>query len=376
MCVLRLRDLTFVAVNPAFEEATGWPAAELLGRRPDELPLIPGHEVAELLRQASHLSGASPDEPRDVVTRVHYVAKDGTEGVARLVMALSERGGERHLIAAFTDASVAVSQEEAIGRRDAILEAAGFGAQMFLRAERWEDAIADVLRRIGGAANVSRAHVFENVVLPDGAEGTTHRFEWCAPGIEPQIDNPDTIDQPWGPDQDDWRAKLAAGEAVVEVVRELPDADRSEFSLQGIVSILDVPIFAGREWWGSIGFDECERERHWTRAEIDALRVVAVHARRGDPPAADRAEPARDRGALPHARRADPRRRVREPHGRGLRPALHEPGHRGAARRHLADVHGGSALVRRWSTPTIASASSPRTRGRRRRSSRSRSSTG
>ncbi len=276
MCVLRLRDLTFVAVNPAFEEATGWPAAELLGRRPDELPLIPGHEVAELLRQASHLSGASPDDPRDVVTRVHYVAKDGTEGVARLVMALSERGGERYLIAAFTDASVAVSQEEAIGRRDAILEAAGFGAQMFLRAERWEDAIADVLRRIGGAANVSRAHVFENVVLPDGAEGTTHRFEWCAPGIEPQIDNPDTIDQPWGPDQDDWRAKLAAGEAVVEVVRELADADRSEFSLQGIVSILDVPIFAGREWWGSIGFDECERERHWTRAEIDALRVVAV----------------------------------------------------------------------------------------------------
>ena len=54
MCVLRLRDLTFVAVNPAFEEASGWPAAELLGRRPDELPLIPGHEVAELLRQASH----------------------------------------------------------------------------------------------------------------------------------------------------------------------------------------------------------------------------------------------------------------------------------------------------------------------------------
>ena len=266
MCVLRLRDLTFVAVNPAFEEATGWPAAELLGRRPDQLPLIPGHEVAELLRQASHLSGASPDDPRDVVTRVHYVAKDGTEGVARLVMALSERGGERSPLAAFTDASVAVSQEEAIGRRDAILEAAGFGAQMFLRAERWEDAIADVLRRIGGAANVC-AHVFENVVLPDGAEGTTHRFEWCAPGIEPQIDNPDTIDQPWGPDQDDWRAKLAAGEAVVEVVRAGRRRSVRVLFSQGIVSILDVPIFAGREWWGSIGFDECERERHWTRAE-------------------------------------------------------------------------------------------------------------
>ncbi|HTG48122.1 MAG TPA: PAS domain S-box protein [Actinomycetota bacterium] len=275
VCLLRLRDLTFVAVNPAFEEATGWPAAELLGRRPDELPLIAGHEVAEVLRQASHL-GTSPEDPRDLVTRVHYVAKDGTEGVARLVLGLSRRGGEDLLVAAFTDASVAVSQEEAIGRRDAILEAAGFGAQMFLRAERWEDAIGDVLRRIGAAAAVSRAHVFENVVLPGEVEGTTHRFEWCAPGIEAQIDNPDTIDQPWGPEQDEWRAKLAAGEAVVEIVRELPDADRSEFSLQGIVSILDVPVFAGREWWGSIGFDECERERNWTRAEIDALRVVAV----------------------------------------------------------------------------------------------------
>lgn len=278
ICILRLSDLTFVAVNPAFEVATGWPAAELIGRRPDELPLLAPHDVADLLREASHLAGADEveDEPHDVVTRVRYVAKDGTESVARVAMALSTRTDEPLLIASFTDASVAVSQEEALGRRDAILEAAGFGAQMFLRSERWEDAIADVLRRIGEAANVSRAHVFENVSLPDGVEGTTHRFEWCAPGIAPQIDNPDTIDQPWGPDQDPWRAALAAGEAVVEVVRELPDPDRSEFSLQGIVSILDVPIFAGREWWGSIGFDECERERVWTRAEIDALRVVAV----------------------------------------------------------------------------------------------------
>src|SRR5439155_8853945 len=40
-------------------------------------------------------------------------------------------------------------------------------------------------------------------------------------------------------------------------------------------SILDMPVFAGRAWWGSIGFDDCVHERRWSQVEIEALRVVA-----------------------------------------------------------------------------------------------------
>jgi PAS domain S-box-containing protein len=160
-------------------------------------------------------------------------------------------------------------------RHDAILRAAGFAAQRFLRSSSWEDAIDDVLGRLGEAAGVSRAHVFENVTLTDGRLASTHRFEWCAPGVESQLTNPDTIDQPWGGEQDEWMARLAAGEPMAVTVRDLSSEDRAEFSRQGIVSLLDMPIFDERRWWGSIGFDDCVREREWSEAEIEALRVAA-----------------------------------------------------------------------------------------------------
>jgi PAS domain S-box-containing protein len=160
-------------------------------------------------------------------------------------------------------------------RHDDILRAAGFAAQRFLSASWWEDAIEDVLERLGEAAEVSRAHVFENVTLTDGRPASTHRFEWCAPGIASQLTNPDTIDQPWGDEQDEWMARLAAGEPMAVTVRDLSEEDRAEFGRQGIVSLLDMPIFDERRWWGSIGFDDCTREREWSGAEIEALRVAA-----------------------------------------------------------------------------------------------------
>jgi PAS domain S-box-containing protein len=269
LCLIRIRDLCLVAVNPAFELEIGRPAAELIGHRPDELGLVPVDEAARLLAEVQR------GPPDGVVTRLKYVAAGGRPGVARLAMRLSEIDGEQHVLASFTDASTTLVQEEALGRRDAILDASGFAAQMFLRAERWEDAIEDVLRRLGEAAAVSRAHVFENVVQDDGAPGSTHRFEWCAPGVEPQIDNPDTIDQPWNPTQEEWLDRLRAGEPVAQIVRDLSGPERAEFDAQGIVSILDMPVFAGRQWWGTIGFDDCVNEREWTQAEIDALRVAA-----------------------------------------------------------------------------------------------------
>jgi GAF domain-containing protein len=165
--------------------------------------------------------------------------------------------------------------DEALARRDAILSAVAFAAQRFLVADEWESVIGDVLGQLGRAADVSRAHVFQNVVLDGGIEASTHRFEWCAPGARPLIDDPETIDAPWGESQAAWRASLAAGDAVSRNVRDLPEPERSMFHGEGIVSLLDVPIFVGREWWGTIGFDETERERDWTEGETDALRAAA-----------------------------------------------------------------------------------------------------
>jgi PAS domain S-box-containing protein len=275
LCILGLADLTFVAANPEFERATGRAVGDLIGRRPDEIGLIDQEDAAALLREVAALIERGDPAIRDYVTRIRYRLPDGKEAFARMAVGLTEISGEPHLIAAFTDASLAVSQELALGRRDAILQTVGAAAQLFLQADRWEDAIDEVLRRLGEAAQVSRVHVFQNVLLASDERGSTHRFEWCAPGVEPQIANPSTIDQPFDPSQEDWEAALGRGEPWMVNVKDLAGEMRDDFASQGIVSLLDMPIFAGREWWGSIGFDDCEQERDWTGAEVEALRVAA-----------------------------------------------------------------------------------------------------
>ena len=49
ICILRLRDLTFVAANPAFERASGRSVAGLVGRRPDEIGLVDPADAATFI---------------------------------------------------------------------------------------------------------------------------------------------------------------------------------------------------------------------------------------------------------------------------------------------------------------------------------------
>jgi PAS domain S-box-containing protein len=43
----------------------------------------------------------------------------------------------------------------------------------------------------------------------------------------------------------------------------------------GVKAILEVPIFVNGREWGAIGFDDFEKERGWSTAEVDALKIAA-----------------------------------------------------------------------------------------------------
>ena len=79
--------------------------------------------------------------------------------------------------------------EESLRRRDAILQAVTFAADRFLQTV-WEQSVGEMLARLGQAAGASRVYIFENHTTGDGALLTSQRYEWAAPGIAPQIDNP------------------------------------------------------------------------------------------------------------------------------------------------------------------------------------------
>jgi len=80
--------------------------------------------------------------------------------------------------------------EEALRRRDRIMEAVGFAAERFLAAPDWEQTTNEVIRRLGMAIEASRVYLFENHLDEDGVLLTSKRYEWVASDVKPQIDNP------------------------------------------------------------------------------------------------------------------------------------------------------------------------------------------
>jgi PAS domain S-box-containing protein len=166
--------------------------------------------------------------------------------------------------------------EEALRRREAILEAVAYASQRFLRTESWEEEITAVLARLGHATDASRVYIFENHLDADGIPVTSHRYEWVAQEIAPRIGNPEPQNTPRKDgDFARWDAELSQGRPIITHVRNLESPERDSLEAQGILSILVVPVFVGASWWGFIGFDECRAEREWPDVEVDALKAAA-----------------------------------------------------------------------------------------------------
>ncbi len=160
-------------------------------------------------------------------------------------------------------------------RARAILWASALVAECLVSHRPWDEAVGEALRLLGEATGVSRVYVFENHVAEDGTLLTSQRHEWCAPGVEPQMDNPDLQNFPWlAGGFGRWVERMQRGEPVAGPVREFPPAERAVLEPQGILSLVAVPILVEGRWWGFVGFDECHHERRWAAEELAALQLA------------------------------------------------------------------------------------------------------
>jgi len=151
----------------------------------------------------------------------------------------------------------------------------GTGATQFLKSSDWEDNVSEFLQRLGEAADVSRAYIFQNSIGQNGIRVTSQKFEWRAANIEPQIDNPLLQDAPFdSPPFLRLREEMRQGKVLYGNVSNWSPDEKMLLEQQKVQSIVLAPIFVGQEWWGFMGFDECRGERDWQPAEIDALQAA------------------------------------------------------------------------------------------------------
>ena len=160
--------------------------------------------------------------------------------------------------------------------RDGILEAVAFTAERLLLSADWREAADEVLARLGRAAGVSRAYIATNVVWDDGRLASTWLAEWTLPDVVRVMDDPEFRSAPWDEVFGRWSEILARGEVVMGAVASMPEIERPPLLSHGVVSLAKFPVFVDGEWWGAIGFDDCDGVRDWTGDELAALRASAT----------------------------------------------------------------------------------------------------
>lgn len=58
--------------------------------------------------------------------------------------------------------------------------------------------------------------------------------------------------------------------------KDFPESEKHLFTPQGIISLLVVPIIIDEKFYGFIGFDDCHKNRLWSKVEESTLLVVAA----------------------------------------------------------------------------------------------------
>lgn len=224
--------------------------------------------IAEVVEE--HRSGHTPHMEVEFRIRATF----GERWV--MVRGALHEGSRSRMIGTFMDVNRRKRAELDLARRDAVLRAVTESSEAFLRASDWEAQIPTLLSQLGAAASVSRVYAFRHHRNAEGIGLWSQLVEWTADGITPEIDNPalqnfDYQSEGFG----EWAEKLAAHEPVYEIVNRMNVKQRLHFDAQHIKSVAIVPVFVQDEWWGLLGFDDCETERIWNDSELDALQLAA-----------------------------------------------------------------------------------------------------
>lgn len=127
------------------------------------------------------------------------------------------------------------------------------------------------LENVGGLVKADRAYIFDYNFRQST---TSNTYEWCAPNIEPQIDNLQGVPMEAFPDWLDYHLK---GEPmIIPNVNELEESNlKVILESQGIKSLAAVPVLLGKNCLGFVGFDWVNDYVEASYEELQALEVLA-----------------------------------------------------------------------------------------------------
>jgi PAS domain S-box-containing protein len=143
---------------------------------------------------------------------------------------------------------------------------------MLLSLSGWDAGVSRSLALAGEFLQVDRISIF---VYNDQEDRLSCRHEWCGAGVG---SSKATL-QELPVDQYDWFHNQFRDKGTVTIGRlsEMPpeaEGERQQFKMQGIKSILCLPMYSGEQLVAFIGFVRLEEEREWSGEQIALFQLL------------------------------------------------------------------------------------------------------
>jgi PAS domain S-box-containing protein len=143
----------------------------------------------------------------------------------------------------------------------------------FIFTDDFNEALQNSLKELADFINANRSYIF---LFDEDKAFMSNSHEWCAPDVEPQIDQLQNIPLNHFP----WLIKrLEEGNPIhvtksAKIFSEIKSYFKF-FETDFIKSILMFPIFLNEELSGFLGFDGVEKTQKWNQKDLSIFQIAA-----------------------------------------------------------------------------------------------------
>lgn len=262
-----------VYANPVISKFLGYSSDELTSLSIDEIDrLVHPEDRSEFIkRYYERLEGKLPPESFEF----RGIRKDGSTVWLEVAGTQIEYQKQPAVLATFIDVTKRKQVEQQLIQKIKFEKLISTLSTNFINisSQEIDQEINRTLQKIGEFEEVDRSYVF---LFDDSLEKMSNTHEWCAPGIEPHLQRLQQIKI----DQElPFFASVIKNRKIFHVPRvsdltEEARAEKREFELEKIQSLICVPIVCQDQLIGFLGFDSVKKEKSWSEDIMNLLKTV------------------------------------------------------------------------------------------------------
>ncbi|MCL2704443.1 MAG: ATP-binding protein [Defluviitaleaceae bacterium] len=208
-----------------------------------------------------------------------YQLPDGTPLPAEVTLARVSYG-DNMVVAGYTrDLRIHSKMMEELEKQDHLLHTVNTITSKLLEADplSFDEHMNMSMGMLAEAADVDRVYIWKNSENENKLLAS-QLYEWS--GNAAASGGDDMVDIPYAELMPELGEHLPNGRSVNGLLRNMSPQLQSLLEPLGIHSILVVPVFYHEQFWGFVGFDDCRRERIFTKDEemvlLSASRIIVT----------------------------------------------------------------------------------------------------